>query len=133
MEAAGIELGEARSFPTGMFPAPPHLRPRTSHSAGHGSMLAMAEQVTVTMVPVVTERPHRVEQWFYISVALLIILFNVVAFGPSIIDASRCNVPLPLTPLVTVHAVLSVVWLLLFLAQTTLVATGRTAIHRRVG
>jgi hypothetical protein len=93
----------------------------------------MAEHATVTMVDVATEHPHRVHRWFYISVALLIILFNVVAFGPSIFDASRRNVPLPLTPLVTVHAVLSVVWLLLFLMQTTLVATGRTAIHRRLG
>ena len=65
----------------------------------------MAEQATVTIVPAVTERPHRVDRWFYISVALLMILFNVVAFGPSIIDASRRNVSLPLTPLVTVHAV----------------------------
>lgn len=93
----------------------------------------MSEKSTITMVPSVTECPHRVDRWFYISVALLMILFNVVAFGPSIMDASKRNVPLPLTLLVTVHAVLSAVWLLLLLAQTTLVAIGRTAIHRRVG
>ena len=93
----------------------------------------MVDQPTVTMVPGVTERPHRLDRWFYVSVALFLILFNVVAFGPSIIDNSRRNVPLPLTPLVTVHAILSAVWVLLFLTQTTLVATGRTVIHRRVG
>ena len=93
----------------------------------------MAEQAPVTMAPIAPKRLPRVDRWFYISVALLIILFNVVAFGPSIIDTSRRNTPLPLTPLVTAHAVLSVVWLLLFLTQTTLVATARTAVHRRVG
>ena len=93
----------------------------------------MAEQVKVAMVSVATERPHRVDRWFYISVALLMILFNVVAFGPSIVDQSRRSTPLPLTPLVTAHAIVSAVWLLLFLTQTTLVATARTALHRRVG
>jgi hypothetical protein len=93
----------------------------------------MGDQPTVTMTPVAMGRPHRVNQWFYISVALLLILFNVIAFAPSIIDRSKRNVPLPLTPLVSVHAVLSVVWLLIFLMQTILVATGRTVIHRRVG
>jgi hypothetical protein len=38
-----------------------------------------------------------------------------------------------LTPLVTVHAIVAAAWLLVFLAQATLVATGRTTIHRRLG
>src|SRR5262245_45196186 len=91
----------------------------------------MADRATVSTVA--TERPRRVVPSFYVIVALLIILFNVVAFGPSIVDASKRSVPLPLTPLVAVHAVLAAVWLLLFLTQATLVATGSTAIHRRVG
>ena len=66
--------------------------------------------------------------------ALLMILLNVVAFGPSIIDPSRRNVPLPLTPLVTVHAIVAAAWLLVFPAQATLVATGMDVIpHRRLG
>ena len=93
----------------------------------------MPERATAVIAPVATVRPHRVDRWFYISMALLMILLNVVAFGPSIIDPSGRNVPLPLTPLVTVHAIVAAAWLLVFLAQATLVATGRTTIHRRLG
>jgi hypothetical protein len=75
----------------------------------------------------------RVDRWFYIGVALLMILFNGLAFGPSIVNSSTRNAPLPLTPLVGAHAAVSVAWLLLFLAQTILAATARTALHRRVG
>jgi uncharacterized membrane protein YozB (DUF420 family) len=93
----------------------------------------MPEQATAVVAPVATARPHRVKRWFYISMALLMILFSVVAFGPSIIDPSTRNVPLPLTPFVLAHAIVSAAWLVLFLAQATLVATGRTPVHRRVG
>lgn len=75
----------------------------------------------------------RVGRWFYINVGLLMILLNVVAFAPGIIDPSRRNAPLPLTPLVTAHAIVSAAWLVLFLAQVTLVATRRVALHRRAG
>ena len=93
----------------------------------------MAEQSTVAVIAAPTGRPTAVRRWFYISIALLIIVLNVVAFGPSIVEPSRRNVPLPLTTLVTAHAILAAAWLLLFLAQTTLVATSRTAVHRRLG
>jgi uncharacterized membrane protein YozB (DUF420 family) len=78
-------------------------------------------------------RRQRVDRWFYIGVAVLMILFNVAAFAPSIVDPSGRRVPLPLTPLVTAHAIVAAVWLLLFLAQAMLVATGRTDLHRRLG
>jgi len=94
---------------------------------------AMPERATAVITPVVTARSRRVDRWFYISMALLMILFSVVAFGPSIIDPSTRNLPLPLTPLVLAHAIVSAAWLVLFLAQATLVATGRVALHRRVG
>jgi uncharacterized membrane protein YozB (DUF420 family) len=81
--------------------------------------------------------PHgqsrKLDRWFYIGVALLMILFNALAFAPSLIDQSRRNVALPLSLLVTLHALVSVAWLLLFLTQATLVATARTPVHRRVG
>jgi hypothetical protein len=93
----------------------------------------MEEQGPGTVAHVAMKRTQRINRWFYVGVALLMILLNLVGFGPSIIDASKRNVPLPFTLLVTMHAILSVAWLLLFLAQTTLVATGRTALHRRLG
>jgi hypothetical protein len=90
----------------------------------------MPPQATVETA---TVSRRRVDRWFYINVALLMILLNVVAFGPSIIDPSRRNVPLPLTPLVTAHAIVAAAWLLLFLSQAALVAARRTPTHRRVG
>jgi hypothetical protein len=58
----------------------------------------MAEQATAVVAPAATGRAHRVDRWFYISMALLMILFSAVAFGPSLIEPSTRNVPLPLTP-----------------------------------
>src|SRR5262245_23275622 len=89
-------------------------------------------QVTA-VVSAPPRRRQRVDRWFFISVAVLMILFNVAAFAPSIVDPSGRKVPLPLTPLVTVHAFVAAAWLLLFLMQATLVATGRTSVHRRLG
>jgi hypothetical protein len=93
----------------------------------------MSEQLgTVTLSA--RARAARVgDRWFYVSVALMLILLNIVAFVPSLVDTSRRLAPLPLTPLLLIHVVVSVGWLLLFLAQTTLIATGRVSTHRRVG
>lgn len=74
-----------------------------------------------------------VDRWFFIGVALSMILLNVIGFGPSIVDPSGRSVPLPLTPLVAAHTIVSVALLLLFLAQATLIATGRADVHRRLG
>lgn len=91
----------------------------------------MAQVATAVSAP--SGRRQRVDRWFYISVAVVMILFNIAAFAPSIVDPSGRKVPLPLTALVTVHAIIASAWLLLFLMQATLVATGRTSVHRRVG
>ena len=93
----------------------------------------MLERETVMIARATTPSRQLVDRWFYIGVALLMIVFNVAAFAPSIIDPSRRNAPLPLTPLVTAHAVVSAAWLVLFLTQATLVATRHIAAHRRVG
>jgi uncharacterized membrane protein len=45
----------------------------------------------------------------------------------------RAQNALPLTPLVAAHVAVSAAFLLVFLAQATLVATGRTDVHRRLG
>jgi uncharacterized membrane protein YozB (DUF420 family) len=86
-----------------------------------------------TAVSAAPRRKQRIDRWFYISVAVLMILFNFAAFAPSIVDPSARRVPLPLTSLVTVHAIVALAWLLLFLTQVTLVATRRTSVHRRLG
>src|SRR5262245_61320532 len=89
------------------------------------------QPVTVQTAPAVTEDRRRVDRWFYVSAALLVILLSVVGFGPSIIEQSRRNAPF--TPLVTAHGIAAGAWLLLFLTQATLVATRRAALHRRLG
>jgi hypothetical protein len=83
------------------------------------------------MTPAATGGRPGVERWFYISAALFMIGLTVAGFGPSIVDQSRRNAPS--TPLVAAHGIVAGAWLLLFLAQATLVATRRTAVHRRVG
>ena len=64
---------------------------------------------------------------------MFVILLNVVAFSPSLVNASARTVPLPLTPIDLAHSLVSVTWVLVFLAQVTLVAAGRPAVHRRLG
>lgn len=83
--------------------------------------------------PSASEHRGAFERWFYVGVAVTMILLNTLAFTPSLADPAARNAPLPLTPLLLVHTVASVGWLLLFLAQTTLAATGRFEAHRRVG
>jgi hypothetical protein len=79
------------------------------------------------------EKSVQVDRWFFIVVAIAMILFNVFAFAPSLIDQSRRNVPLPLPLVVTLHAAVAAAWLVLFLTQATLAATSRIAVHRRLG
>lgn len=75
----------------------------------------------------------RVDRWFFIGVGLVMLVLNFIAFGPSIINPAGRSVPLPLTPVVTAHVAVSAAFLLVFLTQATLVATGRTDVHRRLG
>jgi hypothetical protein len=59
------------------------------------------------------------------------IVLSLFGFGPSMIDQSRRTAPPTL--LVMAHGFAVGAWLLLFLTQAILVATGLTAIHRRLG
>jgi hypothetical protein len=77
--------------------------------------------------------PLRAGRWFYVGVTLFVIFLNIISFGPSIINPATRTVPLPLTFIDLAHAVVSVAWLLVFLAQVMLIATGRPSIHRRLG
>jgi hypothetical protein len=72
-----------------------------------------------------------VDRWFYIGMAICTIITIVLGFAPSIINTASRKAP-P-TPLAAAHGTVYVAWLVMFLAQTTLVATRRIPVHRRLG
>jgi len=74
---------------------------------------------------------HAVDRWFYIGMAICTLTTVVLGFAPSILNTGARNGP-P-TPLDLVHGAVYLAWLVVFLAQTTLVATGRIPMHRRLG
>jgi hypothetical protein len=78
--------------------------------------------------PLMRRRHHR----FYIGMSLLIAAIVFAGFYRTFYLAPWLHGP-PLSPLRTVHGVAFSAWILLFIAQTTLVAAGRTEIHRRLG
>jgi hypothetical protein len=93
----------------------------------------MVSEVAVASAPRISSQRRASEHWFYAFVGILVVLISLAGFGPSIIEPSTRNVSLPMTTLVATHMFAASAWVLLFLAQTTLVATGRTATHRRLG
>jgi hypothetical protein len=72
-----------------------------------------------------------VDRWYFRTMAVVMIAMAIAGFAPSIVDHSRRLGPMTL--LVAVHGFLFFLWLVLFLVQTTLVATRRVALHRRMG
>ena len=80
----------------------------------------------------------RHDRVFYGSIAIALALTVFVGFGPTYYFRIFSRSPLlatggPVTLLVHVHAMLFSAWVLLFIAQTTLVAQSRIAVHRRLG
>jgi hypothetical protein len=70
--------------------------------------------------------------------ALAMLVFTFVGFAPTyflsnLFDAANLRGDAALTPLVHVHAVVSSAWIVLFVAQTSLVAAHRTDLHRIAG
>ncbi len=77
-----------------------------------------------------------VDRWIYVFMAALFVITTLVGFIPdslakiAAVEAGQ-RAPFPLV--LHLHAVLMGSWLLLLLAQTTLMATGRQAQHKRLG
>ena len=94
-------------------------------------MLRHARAATVTTISPARGSRRRVDHWFYIAAVLLVIFLHVAGVGPSLLDGSTRNSQ-PAS-LVVIRGVVAGAWLTLFLAQATLVAAGRTSIHRRLG
>jgi hypothetical protein len=76
------------------------------------------------------------ERRFYLGMGFAILAVLFAGFAPSFY--LRGMVPayapyLPMTPLVLLHGMLFTAWLLLFIAQVSLISARRTDIHRRLG
>jgi hypothetical protein len=75
---------------------------------------------------------RRYDHYFFSSMALLMLLTVFVGFAPSYFLAGIFRAPLP-SVTVHIHGAAFTAWILLLVTQTSLVAAGRTDIHRRLG
>lgn len=82
---------------------------------------------------------RRRDRVFYSSIAITLALTVIAGFGPTYYFSIFSASPLatlsggPVTLLVHVHATLFTAWVLLFVAQTALIAQHKAAVHRRLG
>jgi hypothetical protein len=94
---------------------------------------------TIASPRVASKAPGAHDRKFYSGMAIALAATAFVGFAPTYYLRSFIEAPptvsgaLTLTPLAHLHGVVFTGWVLLFLAQTTLVATHRVAVHRRLG
>jgi hypothetical protein len=77
-------------------------------------------------------RTGRRTRRFYVGMAIAIAITVFVGFSRSYFLKAWYGTP-ELSRLLHLHGLVFTTWVLFFLAQTTLVATGRTYLHRRMG
>ena len=83
-----------------------------------------------------TRRAHSIDRWIFVSMAAWFIVVTLAGFVPDSltkIAAVQAGQRPPFPLVLHLHAVLMASFLLLVLAQTTLMATGRFEFHRRLG
>ncbi len=83
-----------------------------------------------------TPRAGVVDRWIFVAMASWFIAIVLVGFIPDAIGmvaAANAGQRPPLPPILHVHAVVMGSFLLLLLAQSVLMATGRCELHKRVG
>jgi len=69
---------------------------------------------------------------FFTGMAIAAALTVFIGFAPTYYLGNFFDAR-PVSTLVHIHGVVSTSWILLFVAQTSLVAAGRTDLHRRLG
>ncbi|MCU1270589.1 MAG: hypothetical protein JWN74_1883 [Acidobacteriaceae bacterium] len=95
--------------------------------------MATAAARPVTSVPTKSNLPgNRFDHIFFPGIAWLMLVTVFVGFAPTYYLAGIVRAPLP-SAIIHVHAVVFSSWILLLIAQTSLVAGGRVDIHRRLG
>jgi FtsH-binding integral membrane protein len=75
---------------------------------------------------------RRYDHYFFSIMALLMLVSVFIGFARSYFLAGVFRAPLP-SPIVHIHGAAFTAWILLLVTQTSLVAAGRTDIHRRLG
>lgn len=70
-------------------------------------------------------------RWTFVGFAIAMIAVSIAGFAPSLAHPASRRAPLSL--LAAAHGMVFFAWQILFLAQTLLIATQRTAVHRRLG
>ncbi len=101
----------------------------------------MATSAPATDYGIVADSPkagltETIDRWIYVFMAAFLIAVVLIGFIPDSIEKLAAvengeRPPLPLA--MHVHAVLMGAWMLLLLAQTTLMATGRRGLHMQLG
>src|SRR5436190_19331580 len=83
-----------------------------------------------------TPRAHAIDRWIFVFMATWFIAIVLAGFIPDSIEKVglvQAGGRPPFPPVLHMHAVLMGSFLLLLLAQTWLMATGRKALHMRLG
>lgn len=81
----------------------------------------------------VRENLHlRSDNFFFTGMAIFALIVVLIGFAHTYFFAGLFRAPLP-NLLVHIHAVVFVLWVILFIAQVSLVTTGRVTLHRSVG
>ena len=83
-----------------------------------------------------TPRAHAIDRWIFVFMAAWFIVIVLTGFIPDAIGkvaAVKAGTHPPFPPILHVHAVLMGSFLVLLLAQSVMMATGRSALHKQVG
>lgn len=83
-----------------------------------------------------TPRAHSIDRWIFVGMAAWFILIALAGFIPDSmmkLGMVKAGAMPPFPMVLHMHAVLMGSFLLLLLAQTVMVATGRCALHKQVG
>ena len=74
----------------------------------------------------------RADDYYFTGMSVLILGIVLLGFGRTYFLAGAIHAPLP-SAIIHVHAVVYSFWILLLIVQTSLIATGKTAWHRKLG
>src|SRR5262245_35357113 len=78
------------------------------------------------------ESNQRRERRFFTGMAVMLALACFACFAPSYSLKSQFG-NAPIQPLVHLHGAVFSAWMFLLIVQTSLIATGRSALHRKLG